>query len=88
MQLKIYRFYPSIYLYSSQLIRHVSVLFDIFSVWILVFIRTDRKDDTSNPSRDVNAGMYDGFSETQTESQVLSLYLLPLVSALSHVLIS
>ncbi|KAE9446523.1 hypothetical protein C3L33_21598, partial [Rhododendron williamsianum] len=33
--------------------------------------RTDRKDDTSNPSRDVNAGMYDGFSETQTESQVV-----------------
>ncbi|KAI8531380.1 hypothetical protein RHMOL_Rhmol11G0131900 [Rhododendron molle] len=33
--------------------------------------RTDRKDDSSNPSRDVNAGMYDGFSETQTESQVV-----------------
>ncbi|KAF7127540.1 hypothetical protein RHSIM_Rhsim11G0071500 [Rhododendron simsii] len=34
-------------------------------------LRTDGKDDTSNRSRDVNAGMYDGFSETQTESQVV-----------------
>ncbi|GFY96550.1 transcription coactivator [Actinidia rufa] len=33
--------------------------------------RTDKKDDICNPSGDVNAGMYDGFSETQTESQVV-----------------
>lgn len=34
------------------------------------FYRTDKKDESSNRSRDLNAGIYDGFSETQTESQV------------------
>ncbi|KAI8002190.1 DNA topoisomerase 2-binding protein 1-A [Camellia lanceoleosa] len=33
--------------------------------------RADRKDDVCDPSGDRNAGMYDGFSETQTESQVV-----------------
>ncbi|XP_057993349.1 uncharacterized protein LOC110654330 isoform X2 [Hevea brasiliensis] len=33
--------------------------------------RTGKRDELSNPSRDLNRGMYDGFSETQTESQVV-----------------
>ncbi|XP_044480329.1 DNA topoisomerase 2-binding protein 1-A-like isoform X1 [Mangifera indica] len=33
--------------------------------------RTVKKDDACNPSGDVNVGIYDGFSETQTESQVV-----------------
>ncbi|KAM7518765.1 hypothetical protein LguiB_017727 [Lonicera macranthoides] len=33
--------------------------------------RSDKKDESSNRSRDLNAGIYDGFSETQTESQVV-----------------
>lgn len=32
-----------------------------------------KKDDACNPSGDVNVGIYDGFSETQTESQVSAL---------------
>lgn len=35
------------------------------------FYRTGRKDEVYNSSGDGNAGMYDGFSEMQTESQVL-----------------
>uniref|UniRef100_A0A2P2MYK3 Uncharacterized protein n=1 Tax=Rhizophora mucronata TaxID=61149 RepID=A0A2P2MYK3_RHIMU len=34
--------------------------------------RTGKKDELTNPSRDANGGIYDGFSETQTESQVLN----------------
>ncbi|XP_021598332.1 DNA topoisomerase 2-binding protein 1 isoform X2 [Manihot esculenta] len=33
--------------------------------------RTGKRDELPNPSSDVNRGMYDGFSETQTESQVV-----------------
>ncbi|XP_052203477.1 uncharacterized protein LOC127808852 [Diospyros lotus] len=33
--------------------------------------RDDRKEDICNPPGDANVGMYDGFSETQTESQVV-----------------
>ncbi|KAI9201150.1 hypothetical protein LWI28_018974 [Acer negundo] len=33
--------------------------------------RTVKKDDIGNPSRDVNVGTYDRFSETQTDSQVI-----------------
>ncbi|KAM3683038.1 hypothetical protein ACB094_12G115800 [Castanea mollissima] len=33
--------------------------------------RTGKNDDVCNPSGDRNAGIYDGFSETQTESQVV-----------------
>ncbi|XAR49591.1 hypothetical protein NMG60_11032843 [Bertholletia excelsa] len=33
--------------------------------------RVDREGDLCNPSGDANVGMYDGFSETQTESQVV-----------------
>ncbi|XP_050255317.1 uncharacterized protein LOC126701251 [Quercus robur] len=33
--------------------------------------RTGKNDDVCNPSGDRSAGMYDGFSETQTESQVV-----------------
>lgn len=37
---------------------------------LLVLFRTGKRDELPNPSSDVNRGMYDGFSETQTESQV------------------
>ncbi|KAI4337857.1 hypothetical protein L6164_016226 [Bauhinia variegata] len=33
--------------------------------------RSSRKDDSDEPSKDRSAGIYDGFSETQTESQVV-----------------
>ncbi|KAK3005313.1 hypothetical protein RJ639_016640, partial [Escallonia herrerae] len=33
--------------------------------------RTDNKDERCNPPGDVTKGLYDGFSETQTESQVV-----------------
>ncbi|EEF42097.1 topbp1, putative [Ricinus communis] len=33
--------------------------------------RTGKRDDLSNPSREVNRGVYDNFTETQTESQVV-----------------
>lgn len=33
--------------------------------------RTDKKEENCKPSRDANASIYDGFSETQTESQVV-----------------
>ncbi|XP_050213388.1 uncharacterized protein LOC126664850 isoform X2 [Mercurialis annua] len=33
--------------------------------------RTGKKDELSNSTKDVNRGGYDGFSETQTESQVV-----------------
>lgn len=36
-----------------------------------MFFRNGRKDDHGETSQDRRAGMYDGFSETQTESQVL-----------------
>lgn len=37
---------------------------------LMVLFRTGKRDELPNPSSDVNRGMYDGFSETQTESQV------------------
>lgn len=40
---------------------------------LLVLFRTGKRDELPNPSSDVNRGMYDGFSETQTESQVYAL---------------
>lgn len=35
--------------------------------------RTGKNDDIRNPSGGASAGIYDGFSETQTESQVSAL---------------
>lgn len=37
-----------------------------------MFFRSGSKDDNGEAFQDRRAGMYDGFSETQTESQVLS----------------
>ncbi|KAF9609763.1 hypothetical protein IFM89_018211 [Coptis chinensis] len=43
--------------------------FGVFKHWKS---RTDKQDDLYNPSGQVNQGPYDVFSETQTESQVVS----------------
>lgn len=37
---------------------------------LIFFFSAGRKDDIHNPSGEQKAGFYDGFSETQTESQV------------------
>ena len=51
------------------------------SVLSLYSFRSGRKDDNGEASEDRRAGIYDGFSETQTESQVIYIrhWLLPLL---------
>jgi hypothetical protein len=41
--------------------------------WGYVSFRTGKNDDISNPSGGAGAGIYDGFSETQTDSQVSAI---------------
>lgn len=41
--------------------------------WGYVSFRTGKNDDICNPSGGASAGIYDGFSETQTDSQVSAL---------------
>lgn len=50
---------------------HIIFTFVYISTELMLF-RNCRKDDEGETSKDRRAGMYDGFSETQTESQVLS----------------
>jgi len=45
------------------------------SVLSIYSYRSDRKEDDGEASQDRRTGIYDGFSETQTESQVIFLTL-------------
>lgn len=53
-----------------------------FDSGIDVFFRTGKNDDVCNPSGDRSAGIYDGFSETQTESQVWAIPYLDFIGCL------
>lgn len=55
----------------NGVIVHIIFTFVYISTELMLF-RNCRKDDEGDTSKDRRAGMYDGFSETQTESQVLS----------------
>ncbi|WVY89501.1 hypothetical protein V8G54_035015 [Vigna mungo] len=64
-----YRIYPSDLSVLGEDNSNPHTVFGLSKHWLN---RNDRKEDDGEGSQDRQAGIYDGFSETQTESQVVS----------------